>query len=130
MVYVIKRHAKNLGHVSPQNRFTFKEFETTTREIWSIIFLMIRLIYLLDHLTEESERFEWVHGKSRFYIYCFKFATEITSTWKSHPPPNGLFPLRYPWQHWVWASPLKLTHHIGTLLSKHFFQKTSQDHVS
>ena len=24
--------AKNLRHASPQNRFTFKEFETTTRE--------------------------------------------------------------------------------------------------
>ena len=32
------RRAKNLRHVSPQNRFTFKEFETTTREIGLIIF--------------------------------------------------------------------------------------------
>ena len=32
------RHAKNLRRVSPQNRFTFKEFETTTREIGLIIF--------------------------------------------------------------------------------------------
>ena len=30
--------AKNLRHVSPQNRFTFKEFKTTTREIGLIIF--------------------------------------------------------------------------------------------
>ena len=58
MVYVISRHLKNLGHVSPQNRFTFKEIETAAREIGLIIFLMIRLICLLDHLTEEGERFE------------------------------------------------------------------------
>ena len=38
MVYVLYRHAKNLRHVSPQNRFTLKEFETTTREIGLIIF--------------------------------------------------------------------------------------------
>ena len=37
--YVTHRHAKNLRHVSPQNRFTLKEFETTTREIGLIIFL-------------------------------------------------------------------------------------------
>ena len=37
MVYVLYRHAKNLRHVSPQNRFTLKEFETTTREIGLII---------------------------------------------------------------------------------------------
>ena len=48
---------------------------------------------MLDHLTKESERFERVDGKSRFYIYCFKFATEITPAWKTHPPSNGLFPL-------------------------------------
>ena len=36
--YVTHRHAKNLRHVSPQNRFTLKEFETTTREIGLIIF--------------------------------------------------------------------------------------------
>ena len=52
---------------------------------------MIRLICLLDHLKEESERFEWVDGKIRFYIYCFKFSTEITSTLKTHLPSNGLF---------------------------------------
>ena len=39
MAYVLYRHEKNLGHVSPQNRFTLKEFETTTREIGLIIFL-------------------------------------------------------------------------------------------
>ena len=38
VVYVLYRHAKNLRHVSPQNRFTLKEFETTTREIGLIIF--------------------------------------------------------------------------------------------
>ena len=38
MVYVLYKHAKNLHHVSPQNRFTFKEFETATREIGLIIF--------------------------------------------------------------------------------------------
>ena len=37
-VYVLYRHAKSLRHVSPQNRFTLKEFETTTREIGLIIF--------------------------------------------------------------------------------------------
>ena len=36
--YVTHRHAKNLRHVSPQNRFTLKEFETTTRETGLIIF--------------------------------------------------------------------------------------------
>ena len=39
MVYVLYRHAKNLRHVSPQNRFTLIEFETTTRETGLIIFL-------------------------------------------------------------------------------------------
>ena len=38
VVYVLYRHAKNLRHVSPQNRFTLKEFETTTWEIGLIIF--------------------------------------------------------------------------------------------
>ena len=43
MLYVfIQRHAKNLRHVSPQNRFTLEEFETTTREIELIIFLSAR----------------------------------------------------------------------------------------
>ena len=37
MVYVLYRHARNLRHVSPQNRLTLKEFETTTREIGLII---------------------------------------------------------------------------------------------
>ena len=32
-VYVLYRHAKNLRHVSPQNRFTLKEFETTTERL-------------------------------------------------------------------------------------------------
>ena len=36
--YVLYRHAKNLRHGSPQNRFTLKEFETTTWEIGLIIF--------------------------------------------------------------------------------------------
>ena len=38
MVHNIYSYAKNLRHVSPQNRFTLKEFETTTREIALIIF--------------------------------------------------------------------------------------------
>ena len=33
MVYVLYRHDENLRHVSPQNRFTLKEFERTTRDI-------------------------------------------------------------------------------------------------
>ena len=37
-VYVLYRHAKSLRHASPQNRFTLKKFETTTREIGLIIF--------------------------------------------------------------------------------------------
>ena len=37
-VYILYRHAKNLCHASPQNRFTLKEFETTIREIGLIIF--------------------------------------------------------------------------------------------
>ena len=39
--YVTHRHEKNLRHVSPQNRFTLKEFETTTREIGLIIFRLL-----------------------------------------------------------------------------------------
>ena len=38
MVYVLYRHAKNVRHVSLQNRFTLKEFEITTREFGLIIF--------------------------------------------------------------------------------------------
>ena len=43
-VYVLYRHAKSLRHVSPQNRFTLKEFETTTREIGLIIFHSLVLV--------------------------------------------------------------------------------------
>ena len=38
VVYVLYRHVKNLRHVSTQNKFTLKEFETTTWEIGLIIF--------------------------------------------------------------------------------------------
>ena len=41
VVYVLYRHAKNLRFVSPQNRFTLKEFEKNTREIGLIIFRTI-----------------------------------------------------------------------------------------
>ena len=50
MVYVLDRHAKNLRHVSPQNRFTLKEFETTTREIGLTIFRIKGLI--VSHLPQ------------------------------------------------------------------------------
>ena len=38
MVSVLYGDAQNLRHVSPQNRFSLKEFESTTREIGLIIF--------------------------------------------------------------------------------------------
>ena len=38
MVYVLYRHAENLRHVSPQNRFSLKEFETTTGDIGLIFY--------------------------------------------------------------------------------------------
>ena len=45
-VYVLYRHAKSLRHASPQNRFTLKKFETTTREIGLIIFRDVLTIQL------------------------------------------------------------------------------------
>ena len=47
MVYVFYRHAKNLRHLSPQNKFTLKEFETTTWEIGLIIFLKMLDVFSL-----------------------------------------------------------------------------------
>ena len=38
MVSVLYGHAQNLRHVSPQNRFSLIEFESTTRETGLIIF--------------------------------------------------------------------------------------------
>ena len=43
MWFVLYRHLKNLRHENPQNRFTLKEFETTTREIGLIIFQYARV---------------------------------------------------------------------------------------
>ena len=40
-VSVLYGHAQNLRHISPQNRFSLKEFESTTREIGLIIFQSI-----------------------------------------------------------------------------------------
>ena len=51
MVSVLYRHAQNLRHVSPQNRFSLKEFESTTREIGLIIFLGKLLIQSLEWLV-------------------------------------------------------------------------------
>ena len=56
MVYVLYRHAKNIRHVSPQNRFTLKEFETTTREIGLIIFLMQPSYKIQVGVAEKSSR--------------------------------------------------------------------------
>ena len=57
--YVTHRHAKNLRHVSPQNRFTLKEFETTTREIGLIIF-RTRIFWVpLKHRTPERGTAEY-----------------------------------------------------------------------
>ena len=57
MDYVSYRHAKNLRHVSPQNRFTLKEFETTTGEIG----LTISFLYKWDSKTQK------LHGGMFFY---------------------------------------------------------------
>ena len=43
MVSVLCGHAQNLRHVSPQNRFSLKEFESATREIGLIIFPKTKL---------------------------------------------------------------------------------------
>ena len=55
MVYVLYRLAKNLRHVSPQNRFTFKEFETTTREIGLIIFPGLQGVKQVDGREEKLQ---------------------------------------------------------------------------
>ena len=55
MVYVLYIDVKNLRQVSPQKRFTLKEFETTTRKIGLIIFQLL-VIRLPDKPSCESLR--------------------------------------------------------------------------
>ena len=55
MVYVLYRLAKNLRHVSPQNRFTFKEFETTTREILLTTFQGLQGVKQVDDREEKLQ---------------------------------------------------------------------------
>ena len=55
MIYVLYRLAKNLRHVSPQNRFTFKEFETITREIGLTTFQGLQGVKQVDDREEKLQ---------------------------------------------------------------------------
>ena len=74
-VYVIYRHAKNLRLVSPQNRLTLKEFDTTTREIGLIIFHELCL-YLHLHFGL-TLHFHALHLQS-----CRNHVKEISESFK------------------------------------------------
>ena len=63
MVHVLYTHAKNLRHVSHQNRVTLKEFEATTREI----------IFLPQHTFSSGN----ASGKPLRWLFAKRFQNNL-----------------------------------------------------